>query len=621
MASSTATTLRQAVPGLVQTTRRFSPHLRGERKVIAGGSLALLAEVVLRLLEPWPLKYVIDTIVESGGAGAAPSVPAGATKVLALAAIAVVGVTGLRALASYLSTVAFALAGNRVLTSVRAQLYGHLQRLSLSFHSKARSGELLTRITGDVGRLQEVAVTAALPLVGNVVTLFGMVAVMLWVDPVLTLVALVALPAFAVTGVRMSRAITTVARKQRREEGQLASVAAESLGAIKVVQAYSLEATLEESFAASNNKSLRDGVKGKRLSAGLERRTDVLVAMATGLVLYLGARRVLSGALTAGELVVFISYLKQAFKPLRDVAKYTARLAKASASGERIIELLDVIPDIVDAPDARKAPAFRGEVRLRGVSLAYEPGHPVLHQIDLHVRPGQRVGVVGPSGAGKSSLVALLARLHDPSEGEVLVDGHDLRDLTLESTRRQVAIVLQDSVLFATSIRENIAYGAPGASDDAIEAAARLANAHDFITALPDGYDTVVGERGATLSGGQRQRIAIARAAVREAPIVVLDEAMAGLDRDNEEAVDSALRRLTAGRTTFVIAHDHAAVADADLVVRIEGGRIVAQGAPEDVLGTDGAQAGKARRHRAGRLAAPSGRGPARGRGAGARTG
>jgi ATP-binding cassette subfamily B protein len=615
--AGTATTLRQAGPGLVRTTRRFAPHLRGQRKVIAGGSVALLAEVLLRLLEPWPLKYVIDTIV----AGAGSATPAGATRILALAAMAVVGVTGLRALASYLSTVAFALAGNRVLTAVRAQLYAHLQRLSLSFHSTARSGELLTRITGDVGRLQEVAVTAALPLLGNVVTLVGMVAVMLWVDPVLTLVALAALPAFAVTGVRMTRAITTVSRKQRRQEGQLASVAAESLAAIKVVQAYSLEETLEESFAASNEKSLRDGVKGKRLSAGLERRTDVLVAIATGLVLYVGARRVLSGALTAGELVVFVSYLKQAFKPMRDVAKYTGRLAKASASGERIIELLDVVPDIVDGPDARPAPPFRGEVLLQRVSLAYEPGRPVLHQVDLHVRPGQRVGVVGPSGAGKSSLVALLARLHDPSEGEVLVDGHDLRSLTLESVRRQVAIVLQDSVLFATSIRENIAYGAPGAGDEEIEAAARLANAHDFVTALPDGYDTVVGERGATLSGGQRQRIAIARAAVRQAPIVVLDEAMAGLDRDNEEVVSDALRRLTAGRTTFVVAHDHAAVADADLVVRVEGGRIVAQGRPEEVLGPDAGHGPRRRRHPAPRVGPPGRRTHSEERGAGARTG
>jgi ATP-binding cassette subfamily B protein len=592
MASQT-TTLRRALPGLGRTLRRFGPHLRRQRLAIAGGSTALFVEILLRLAEPWPLKFIIDSVV----APIAPAVPAdpttGAggvfagwdvTTVLAVAAVALVAITGLRALASYLCTIAFAIAGNRVLTEVRAELYAHLQRLSLAFHHRSRTGDLLTRITGDVGRLQEVTVTAALPLVGNAVTLVGMTVVMAWVDWRLALVAAAAFPIFAFAGARATRSISGVARNQRREEGELASVASESLGAMTVVQAYSLENALAERFAVNNHKSLREGVKAKRLSAGLERRTDVLVAVATGAVLFLGARRVLSGHLSPGDLVLFVTYLKQGFKPMRDVAKYTGRLAKASASGERIIDLLDTEIDIRDRSWARPAPTFRGDVRFAGVTFAHQPGRPVLHNLELHVHPGQRVGVIGPSGAGKSTLMGLLVRLYDPVEGQVLVDGHDLRDLTLESVRRQVAVVLQDSVLFATSVRENIAYGDPEATEAEIEAAARLANAHEFVSELPEGYDTVVGERGATLSGGQRQRIAIARAAIRRAPIVILDEAMTGLDTENEAEVTDALRRLTSGRTTFVIAHDPEAVADADLVVQLRAGRVVAQGRPEEVL-------------------------------------
>lgn len=583
------TSLRTVLPGLLKTVRRFSPQLRRQRTLIAGGGAAMLGEVVFRLLEPWPLKFIIDTIAQPAGTTSAAPDP-GAT--LVLAALGIVAFTGLRAACSYLSTVAFALAGNRVLTEVRANLYSHLQRLSLAFHSRSRSGDLVNRITGDVGRLQEVAVTAALPLAGNLVTFAGMFGVMVWLDWRLTLIALLALPLFLATSISRTRRIRTVSRRQRQQEGDMAAAATESLGAIRVVQAYSLESTLERSFAASNNRSLKDGVKAKRLSAGLERKTDVLVALATGLVLYVGAQRVLSGQLTPGELVVFISYLKNAFKPMRDMAKFTGRLAKAAASGERIVALLDTAPDIRNRSWARPAPAFRGDIHFDDVTVIYrdkDGDKTALAGLDLHVRPGQRVGVIGSSGAGKSTLMSLLLRFQDPTSGRVLIDGHDLLDLTLESVRGQVGIVLQDSVLFATSVRENIAYGAPDVdrvTDEEVEAAARLANAHEFISRLPAGYDTVLGERGATLSGGERQRIAIARAAIRHAPIVVLDEATTGLDDNNRREVQDALRRLTEHRTTFVISHDPAAVVDADIVVQLEQGRVARIGPPSEVLGS-----------------------------------
>ncbi|MGH8875486.1 MAG: ABC transporter ATP-binding protein, partial [Acidimicrobiia bacterium] len=404
----------------------------------------------------------------------------------------------------------------------------------------------------------------------------------------LTLVALSAVPLFLLTMLRLTRRISTVARKQRRIEGELASTASESLGAIKVVQSYSLEGRFESTFADHNRRSLKDGVKAKRLTAGLERKTDVLVAIATGLVLLFGAQMVLGGTLTPGDLVVFITYLKNAFKPMRDTAKYTGRLATAAASGERIVDILDTEPDIRDRPDAREAPPLRGEVRFEGVSLAYGEGREVLRELDLVARPGERVALVGSSGAGKSSLAGLLLRLYDPDQGRITVDGTDIRELTLASLRGQIAIVLQESVLFATSIGENIALGAPGAGRREVEAAARLAGAHQFITALPDGYQSVVGERGDTLSGGERQRIAVARAAIRKAPIVILDEPTAGLDRRNQAAVLEALRRLSHGRTVFHIAHDLATVRDADQILYLDDGRVVEAGSHDQLIWRNG---------------------------------
>lgn len=578
--------LRVAAPGLARTLRRFRPYVRRQRRIIGGGSVALLAEVALRLLEPWPLKVIVDTVAEPAGS-AASELPDNSHLLLAVAAVGVVAATALRALASYLSTVAFALAGNRVLTEVRAELYAHLQRLSLAFHTSSRTGDLVHRITGDVGRLQEVTVTAALPLVGNVVTFVGMLGVMVWLDWQLALISLVALPLFVLTSIRLTKRITIVSRMQRAREGELASVTAESLGAIKVVQAYSLEPTLQRSFSSTNDRTLREGVQAKRLSAGLERKTDVLIAIATGLVLFVGARQVLAGRITPGELIVFVTYLKSSFRPMRDVAKYTGRIAKAAASGERIVDLLDTQADVRDTSWAMPAPRFCGDVRFEDVNVRYGTGRPVLSGIDCVVRSGQRIGVVGPSGAGKSTLVSLLLRLQDPTSGRVLIDGHDLRDLTMASVRGQIAIVLQESVLFVATVRENIAYGAndiDSVTDAEIVAAAELANAHEFIARLPDGYDTVLAERGASLSGGERQRIAIARAAVRQAPIVVLDEATTGLDQGNEREVAEALRRLTAGRTTFVISHDPSAVIDADIVLRLDGGLLTACAVPGDVV-------------------------------------
>ncbi|HMQ31542.1 MAG TPA: ABC transporter ATP-binding protein [Chloroflexaceae bacterium] len=580
---------RATLGSLARVAGRFRPYLRPQAPLIAGGTLALLGEIALRLLEPWPLKLLVDYVLVPHY-GALPGLLAGLTPELlaALAALMVLAVAGGRAALAYLSTVALALAGNHVLTEVRADLFRHIQRLSLGYHSQARAGDLINRLTGDIGRLQEVTVTAMLPLAANLLTLAGMLLVMLWMNVELALLALSVVPLFLLTMGRMGRRIRSVAREERRREGALAASAAETLGAIKVVQALGLEPLLDRAFARQNRKSLSEGVRGRRLAAGLERSVDALVAVGTALVLWYGALLVLGGDLLLGDLLVFSAYLKSAFKPMRDLAKYAGRIAKASASGERVLEVLDTTPEVRDLPGAAPAPRLRGEVRFEGVSFAYTEGAPVLRDLSIAVAPGTRVALVGPSGGGKSTLASLLLRFYNPTTGRLLVDGRDVRAYTLASLRRQIAVVLQESVLFAASVRENIAYGAPGASPEQIVAAAKLANAHDFITQLPQGYDTVLGERGATLSGGQRQRIAIARAAVRQAPIVILDEPTTGLDQANERAVSDALERLTADRTTFLIAHDLRTVEHVDLILFLEQGRVVERGAHAELLARGG---------------------------------
>ena len=578
-------------PRLRQILRRFGPYTRPHRGLIVGSMAAILAEVFLRLLEPWMLGLVLDYVIAPPKGGAKPlPVISDMTpeQILLFASIGLVASVGLRALSVYASTVGFALIGNKVMTKVRADVYRHLHSLSLSFHTKARKGDLTVRVIGDIGLLKDVVVTALLPMIGDLAILTGMIAVLFWLNWQLALIAMATVPLFWLSTVRLTNKIHKVSRAQRAREGSMASSAAESLGAIQIVQALSLEQTFADSFATHNQKSLKQGVKGTRLAARLERSVDLLVAISTAVVMYVGSRLVLEGALTAGALVVFLTYLKNALKPVRDFAKYTARLAKAVAAGERVIDVLEREPEIRDRPDAVAAGPLRGEVRLENVTFAYEPGHPVLRGIDFEAGPGDVVALVGPSGIGKSTLVNLILRLYDPQEGRVLVDGRDVRDYTMESLRTQIGVVLQDTMLFAASVRENIRYGSGEATDQEVEEAARLANAHDFILELPEGYDTVIGERGVTLSGGQRQRLAIARTAIRRAPILILDEPVTGLDGENAREVTEALERLAAGRTTFLITHDLRQVEHANRIVYLQDGRALEQGSHADLLRSGG---------------------------------
>ncbi len=563
---------------LSRVLRRFRPYLAAERRAIVWALIALALEILFKALEPWPLKFVFDRVL-AGPAGA------GAAGAIIVAGVAVVALVACRASASYWNTLAFSRVGNRVVTAIRDDLYQHLTRLSLRFHTRQRSGDLVVRLSRDTDLLKEVLVTAILPLAGNLAILLVMAGLMLWLNWRLALVALAMLPLFWLAARRLGPRIHGSARAQRVREGAAASAVAETMGAIRVVQALSLEGNVARTFDRENRGGQQDDVRSRQLSAQLERTVDVLTALATALVLGVGAWHVLGARLTPGELLVFLSYLKSAYKPMQDVAKYTGRIAKALAAGERLVDLLEEVPEIADAPDALAAPPLTGRVRFEGVSFAYDPARPVLRDVSFELRPGERVALVGPSGTGKSTLIGLLLRFFDPTAGQVLLDGRDLRSWTIGSVRAQVSVVLQDTLLFAATIRENIALGAAGASEAAIIAAARLANAHDFILRLPQGYDTVVGERGATLSSGQRQRIAIARAALRRAPIVLLDEPTTGLDAESARLVTEALERVTAGATTLIITHDPLLAQRADRTLYLEEGRLRAPEAAHVLAG------------------------------------
>lgn len=584
-------TMTEAIPGIRKMLVKFRPYIVKHRALIFRSFLALFATVALKILEPWPLQFVFDhVLIPQDTAIGLPAwfLELGPVGFIVAAGLALILFIGGRALATYSYKVGFALVGNKVLTDVRSALYHHIQHLSLSYHNQSRNGDLIVRVISDIGMLKDMTVTALMPLLASVLVLVSMIGLMFWMHWQLALVALITLPLFWLPTIRLTKKIQTVSRKQRSREGAMASTAAESISAIRVVQSLSLEDTFSSVFASQNNKSLKEGVKAKRLSVKLESSVMVLVAFSTALVLGYGSYLVLHKMLTAGELLVFLAYLKSAFKPMQDFAKYTSRIAKASAAGERVISVLEEESDITDRPDAIEAPAFKGELSFEEVSFSYEEGHPILSDLSFTIEPGKTAAFVGPSGTGKSTTASLLQRLYEPVEGRIRIDGSDIRGFTLSSLRSQMSVVLQDNLLFAASIQENIAMARSDATLDEIMEAARLANAHTFISALPQGYNTEVGERGVTLSAGQRQRIAIARAAIRKAPILLLDEPTTGLDEGNLSTITQALERLSTGKTTILITHDLAHASRADIIFYIHGGRIIESGSHQELLARGG---------------------------------
>ncbi|HUK61283.1 MAG TPA: ABC transporter ATP-binding protein [Stellaceae bacterium] len=540
-----------------------------------------LAQVFLiagfNLLKPWPLQLVIDDVL--GGRTAdvwgLRGLAVGALLVVACAGLVVVNLgAGLLELLHNYTTIAI---GQRMVNDLRGALYAHLQRLSLAFHSRQKVGDLMYRITADSFAVQTMIMNGVLPILSAIVLLAGMLAVLLPLDARLTLVSLTIVPLLFVLIAVFNQRIATIATEVRERESHVYSLVQWAMSSVKLVQAFTKEEDEYRRFMGASRASLGATLRLYSWQTLYSAAVNGLIAAGTALVVYVGARSVMGGALTIGELVVFIAYLAQLYAPVNQITQSWGLIAGARVGARRCFEILDTEPDLADGTRLFPAARARGDVEWRGVSFRYRPELPVLRGVDLHVTPGQRIAIVGATGAGKSTLVSLVPRFFDPSAGAVLVDGIDVREYRLQALRRQIAMVLQPPLVFPISVRDNIAYGRPEASDAEIEEAARLARIHEHVMRLPEGYATILGD-AATLSEGEKQRLTIARAILRDASILILDEPTSSLDVETEALVMEGLARLTRGRTTFVIAHRLSTVRSADLVVVLKDGLLVERG-------------------------------------------
>lgn len=537
--------------------------------------------MAMRLAEPWILALVIDHVVLArpvpawlaGVPGVADRLNLLQWLVTALVLLALV-----RGALYYWQRLLTARAGQEATADIRLDLYCHLQHLCFAFHDRRRTGDVLTRLISDTRLLRDIFIALPLALTSELLLMAGMVTIMAAMDPTLTLLALASIPVVLVVLRRFQRRMKQAVRRQREREGQMSTMAAEALGAIRVVQGFSQERHEIKKFGSQNRRGLRDGLRGARLEARLRWSVDVIVAIVVAVVLSVATRRVLDGVLSPGDLVVFITYLRTFVRPVTQVSKMAERAARGAAAGERVLDLLRTEPTVVDLPGSVSAPRLRGHIEFAAVGFSHHRRPTTLEDINLVIRPGERVVIVGPTGSGKSTLLSLVPRFYDVTTGVVRMDGQDVRNVTLSSLRRQVGVVFQESVLFATTIAENIAYGRPHATREEVVRAAELAGIHELVADLPEGYETVLGERGATLSGGQRQCIAIARAVLKNAPVVLLDEPLTGLDARSAEMVGRALNRLVEGRTVLMVGHDLANLPDADRLCVMNAGRLVDDG-------------------------------------------
>jgi len=573
---------------------KLSYLLRPHRSVLAVAFLAVLGEAATDLLEPWPLKIVFDYVFGTKPMPAwlsgALSTTFGLNKVAILhfAVLAVIVIALVGALSAYAEKYLTTSVGQWVMHDLRRVLYHHIQRLSLAYHDRKSTGDLISTVTADIDSIQDFISQALLGIVVNVLTLVGMLGVMFYLNWRFTLIALSVTPFLFSVVYIYTRRIKQASRALRKKEGEVVSVVAEVFSSMRVVKAFAREDYEEARLAQQSLENVEVALRARSLKAKLAPAVQIIVAVGTCLVLWYGVNLVLTNQMTAGSLLVFLLYLGKMYKPMRDLSKMTDTMSKAAVGYERIREVIETENEIRNLPGAKPAPSFRGKIEFDHVHFAYEKGYGTLTDVNLRVEPGQLAALVGPTGAGKTTIVNLIGRSYDPQRGVVKIDGRDVRSYKLKSLRRQISYVLQDTILFKAPVWQNIAYGRPEASREEILRAAESANADEFIRNMPQQYDTMLGEKGVNLSGGQRQRIAIARAIIRNAPVLILDEPTSALDAESEELVFEALGRLMAGRTTIVIAHRLATVRRADVIFVIDKGTVIERGTHEALLAAGG---------------------------------
>jgi len=554
----------------------------------------MLFETIMSLAAPWPLKIILDNVIGNhrlpawfNGIGLS-RIGAGKMGLALVCTISVIFIAVIGAVAGYIDTYYTESVAQYVANDLRQKIYHHLQRLSLRYFNTHQIGDMLNTITEDVGTIQNFASSSLLGMLVDAMTILGMLGLLFYLNWEFTLIAIGITPFLLFFVIRFKKLVKKATHKVRENQSHLFSIVQQGLESERSVMAFGRQELEEEKLSTAGFETVAAALKARQIKSLLSPVISIVVSVCIAIVLLRGTSLALSGAMTVGALTVILAYLNKFFKPVQDIAKMANSVAQATVSLERIQSVLDSDDIIFRNPRAKSPGKLKGEISFKHVAFQYDQDTPVLTDIHFNIQAGQRIGICGPTGGGKSTVVSLIPRFYDPTGGIVLIDGVNIIDYVLEDLRAQIGFVLQDTVLFYGTIRDNIAYGRPGATEEEIKETARLVYADEFINKMPKGFDTMVGEKGLTLSGGQRQRIGIARALIRNSPILILDEPTAALDTESEEFVMKALEVLMKGRTVITIAHRLSTIRDADKIFVLKGGFIAEEGTHEELIARNG---------------------------------